>query len=147
MSRVRPFGFVLGGALLGLAALAGPARADDAGSEGAKLYDLSIEAPAKVAKGAQGKVTVHINPKGGAEIHKEAPISLALVASDGLTLAKSKFGRGEVKMAGNDASFEIPFTAAAPGKSSIEATLRFYICTDKTCAQQERKASLPVTVQ
>ena len=29
---------------------------------------------------------------------------------------------------------------------AIDATLRFYICTDTACTQQERKASLPVTV-
>lgn len=130
--------------VLGALSLVPAARADD---DAAKLYDLDMQAPAKVAKGAQGTVTVKITPHKGAEIHKEAPVSLSLAASEQLALSKAKLGRGEMKLDGGNASFAVPFTAVAAGKTSIEATLRFYICTDKTCAQQERKASLPVTVQ
>jgi hypothetical protein len=118
----------------------GPAMAQ----EPASLYDVVLEASPTVAKGAQGKVVARITPKAGAHVSEEAPSSLALTASAGLSVAKAKSGKADLKLTGKVAAFEVPFTASASG--AIDATLRFYICTDTACTQQERKASLPVTV-
>ena len=110
-------------------------------------YDFDISAPSKVAKGESGSVTVHITPKGAADIDKEAPIKLSLKPPSYVDMSKTELGRKEVKMNGNNASFDVPFTAREAGKGSIEATVSFYICTDQICAHQERKASLPVAVR
>lgn len=120
----------------------GEARAQEV----AGLYEVALEATPKVSKGAQGKVVARITPKAGAHVSEEAPASLALSTSAGLSVAKAKSGKADLKFSGPAASFEVPFTASASGAASIDATLRFYICTDTACTQQERKASLAVTV-
>lgn len=112
----------------------------------AKLYDLTVTATPKVKAGEGGRVELKIVPKAGAEIHKEAPISLSL-ATKGVVAPKAKVGREELVMKGADAAFDVPFKADAPGAAQIEATLKFYICTEKMCAAQERKATLPVLVE
>ena len=132
-------------ALVLLSAHINPAQAELPEAKG--WYDLDISATPKVAKGGSGSVTVHITPKGGAEIHKEAPIKLALQAPANVEMSKTQVGRKELKMNGNNASFDVPFTAREAGNGDIEVTLSFYICTDQVCAHQERKASLPVAVR
>ena len=133
---------------LALAVLMFPALClADATEDAAKLYDLKIDATASVTKGAAGAVTVRIEPKAGAEIHGEAPIKLELSGPKNVTLAKAKCGRADLKMDGAKAGFDVAFTGADAGKGQIDATLSFFICTDKVCAKQERKASLPVEVK
>lgn len=131
-------------AVLALWAPSFAAASEDPAADAAKLYDVRFDATPKVKKGAEGRLTVRIVPRGGAEIHKEAPINLALTGSN-VTPGKAKLGRPELKMEGHDAAFDVPFTATATGQ--LDATLSFFICTDKICARQERKASLPVSVE
>ena len=45
-----------------------------------------------------------------------------------------------------DPHFEVPFTADAAGKASIEAKMKFFVCTDKVCAPQTKTVTLPVDV-
>jgi hypothetical protein len=139
MSKVG--GYAIVGALF-VAVGSGHARA----AEAAALYDVALEATPKVAKGAQGRVVARITPKSGAHVSEEAPASLTLSASTGLAVSKARSGKGDLKFSGPAASFEVPFTASASGSGTIDATLKFYICTDTACTQQERKASLAVTV-
>jgi hypothetical protein len=131
---------------VGIAALAfAPlARAAD---DPAKLYDLTIEATPKVAKGAAGSVSVRIVAKGGGELHADTPIKLELSGPKNLALAKDKFTRADVKIVGDATTLEAPFTASDKGKGAIDAKLSFFVCTDKMCARQERTASLPVEVK
>jgi hypothetical protein len=100
-----------------------------------------------VSKGGSGNVSVRIAPKPGAEIHKEAPIKVSLEAPKNIALSKDKLSRSDVKMDGVAATLDVPFKGVEPGKTTIEAKLSFYICTEKMCARQERTASLPVAVQ
>jgi hypothetical protein len=122
------------------------ASASAAADDLAGRYDVVLEATARVARGASGKVTARITPKGGAHISEEAPSSLVLTPSEQLNVSRPRSGKGDLKFTGKVASFEVPFTAVAAGRGTIDATLRFYICTDTACTQQERKASLSVTV-
>ena len=110
------------------------------------LYEVSFGASERVTKGEKGRVTVRIQPKAGAHVSAEAPASLTLVANQGLTVAREKSGKADLKFTGDIASFEVPFTASASGKATIDASLRFYICTEQACTQQDRKASLTVAV-
>lgn len=122
--------------------LAKSARAEDPAS----LYELAFETTAKVDKGAQGKVAVRIKPKPGAHVNADAPTSLSLKAPAGLALAKAKADKSDMRFTGQVAAFEVPFTAVASGSATIDAKLKFYICTDQTCTPQERTASLAVNV-
>ena len=118
------------------------ARAEDPAS----LYALAFDATGTVAKGAQGKVSVRITPAKGAHVNADAPTSLSLKAPAGLAVSKAKADKADMKFTGLVAGFEVPFTAVASGAATIEAKLKFYICTDQTCTPQERTVSLAVNV-
>jgi hypothetical protein len=90
---------------------------------------------------------VHIVPRAGAHLSEEAPVTLTLSPPASLSLSKTKATKADVKFAGGGGSLEVAFVAVESGKATIDAKLKFYICTEKTCAQQERAASLPVTVR
>ena len=128
-----------------VALVASPAFAQTADDAVAKLYDVEMKATPNVAKGADGQLVVRITPKAGAEIHKEAPISLSL-ETKGVKTGKNKLGRPELLMEGENGSFTVPFTAVSPGAATIDANLTFFVCTDNLCARQQRKVQLPVTV-
>lgn len=132
-------------AVLTLVASGQARAAEDAAAEAARLYDVEMTATPQLAQGAAGELVVRIKPKPGAEIHKQAPISLSLDAT-GVKPGQEKLGRAELTMEGENASFTVPFTAVEPGAASIDADLTFFVCTDKVCARQQRKATLPVTV-
>lgn len=134
--------------LLGLIAFAfAPtlAKADEAVDEAKALYDVEMTATPTLVNGQEGTLVVNIRPKPGAEIHKEAPISLVL-DTHGVKAGKAKLGRAELSMQGEEGSFTVPFTAVKEGAGSIDANLTFFVCTDKLCARQQRKVQLPVTV-
>lgn len=121
------------------------ALAEEPIDEAARLYEVRMTATPKLAQGAAGELVVRIEPRPGAEIHKEAPISLTLQAQ-GVETGKKKLGRPDLTMEGENGSFTVPFTAVTPGTGSIDALLTFFVCTDKVCARQQRQATLPVTV-
>jgi hypothetical protein len=70
-----------------------------------------------------------------------------------VTPAKEQLGREDSvakKTEGQayaDPRFEVPFTAAAAGKGTVDAKLTFFICTEKICARQQKNVSIPVEVQ
>lgn len=130
----------------GLVLSSAPAFAADPSDDAAKLYDVSFEAPPKVKAGTENKLVVKITPKGAAEIHKEAPVSLKTTGKN-LTPSKEKVGRDALVMEGHNASFTVPFTAQAAGAGQLDADLSFYICTNQVCARQQKKATLPVAVE
>jgi len=133
--------------LTALALFCGVVARADTELDASGWYDLEVKATPKVNKGEAGSLTVHITPKGKAEIHKEAPIKLTLAPPAAVELSKTTLTRSDLKMEGPNASFDVPFTGHEAGKGDIVATVSFYICTDQICAHQERKASLPVTVR
>jgi len=143
MSR---FASILLAVCVGVPGVVSVARAGEPADDAAKLYDLKVEATPRLAKGAGGVLTVTIQPKNGGELHKEAPIKLKVRAGEQVALSKATLDRGDMKMAGASGAFEVPFKASASGKASIEGDLSFYICTEKICARQDRKVSVPVEV-
>lgn len=130
-----------------LALAASPLAARAEADDGASLYDLKIEAAPKLKKGAQGHLLVRISPKKGAELHKEAPIALAVKPSANVTVAKAKYTRDDMKLDGDAATYDVPFTASAAGPGTLDTTLTFFICTEKLCLRQERKTSLPLAIE
>ena len=118
----------------------------------ASLYELSTEGSStKVKSGDKGTFVLAIKTKGGAHVSEEAPLKLELKGAQ-VTPAKEKLGREDSvtkKAAGQafvDPRFEVPFTAAAAGKGSVDAKLTFFICTEKICARQQKTVSVPVEV-
>jgi hypothetical protein len=111
------------------------------------LYDLTVKATPKLKAGSSGSVTVRIAPRKPGEFHPQSPANIALTTSKNITPAKDKLTKKDLKMEGDDATFEVPFSATERGDGNIDLKMSFYICTDKTCALQERTASLAVAVR
>jgi hypothetical protein len=113
----------------------------------ATLYDLTVKATPKLKAGDSGSVSIRIAPRKPGEFHPESPTNIALTTSKNIAPSKAKLTKKDLKMDGEDATFEVPFSATEAGKGNINLTMSFYICTDKTCALQERTASLAVAVK
>jgi hypothetical protein len=105
-----------------------------------------------VKAGGKGTFVLTIKPKAGAHVSDEAPLKLDLKSQQltpeqkTLSLAQSVAKKAEGQQYA-DPRFEVPFTAATAGKSTLDATLTFFICTEKICARQKKVFSLPVEVQ
>src|SRR6185369_2403486 len=98
---------------------------------------------AKVKVGEKGKVVIDIKALDGSHISDEAPLKIELKGT-GAKVEKDKLGYKDsvgVKKNGAeypDPHFEVPFTAPAAGKASIEAKMKFFVCTEKQCTPQTK---------
>jgi hypothetical protein len=117
------------------------------------LYEVSTEGTStKVKAGDKGVFVLSIKSKPGAHVSDEAPLKLQVKGSQ-LTPAKEQLVLADSvakKAEGQqwvDPRFEVPFTAAAAGKGTVDAKLTFFICTEKICARQQKAFSIPVEVQ
>ncbi|MCY1035459.1 hypothetical protein OV207_28715 [Corallococcus sp. BB11-1] len=138
-------------ATLLLTLVSAPVLAQDV--DPATLYEVTTEGTStQVKAGGQGTFVLAIKSKAGAHVSDEAPLKLELKgtqltpAQKTLTLEQSvaKKAQGQPYV---DPRFEVPFTAATAGKGTLDATLTFFICTEKICARQKKTFSLPVEVQ
>lgn len=117
------------------------------------LYEVSTEGTStKVKAGDKGVFVLSIKSKAGAHVSDEAPLKLQVKgaqltpAKEDLVLADSVAKKAEGQK-WVDPRFEVPFTAAAAGKGTVDAKLTFFICTEKICARQQKTFSVPVEVQ
>jgi hypothetical protein len=117
------------------------------------LYEVSTEGTStKVKAGDKGVFVLSIKSKPGAHVSDEAPLKLQVKGTQ-LTPAKAELVLADSvakKAEGQqwvDPRFEVPFTAAAAGKGTVDAKLTFFICTEKICARQQKTFSIPVEVQ
>ena len=105
---------------------------------------------------ADGLASVSYQPappvsKSGAHISDEAPLKIELKAT-GAKVEKDKLAYKDSMAKKSDAQpypnprFEVPFTASTAGKASIEAKMKFFVCTDKLCTPQQKTITLPVDV-
>jgi hypothetical protein len=118
----------------------------------ATLYEVSTEGTStRLKAGEQGVFVLSIRSKAGAHVSEEAPLKLEVKGAQ-VTPAKEKLGRGDSvskKAQGQafvDPRFEVPLTASAAGKGSVDAKLTFFICTEAICARQQKTLSVPVEV-
>ncbi len=134
---------------LALAVLAAPAAAADPGAEAARSYRLEVAAaPAALAVGAEGALSITITPVEKTHVHPQAPLKVTLAATPGLALAKAALGRGDLADAKAEApAFKVPFEAAAAGAQAITAKVDFFICSDQWCVKQVREVKVAVEVK
>ncbi|WP_426751446.1 hypothetical protein [Myxococcus sp. Y35] len=137
-------------ALLAAVTCSAPVLAADV--DPASLYEVSTDGTStQVKAGEKGTFVLAIKSKAGAHVSDEAPLKLEVKGTQ-LTPAKEKLSLADSvakKAEGQefaDPRFEVPFTAAAAGKGSVDAKLTFFICTEKICARQQKTFSLPVEV-
>ena len=126
--------------LFGAAALAaGPARAES-------LYEVTKTEP-KLVAGSTATATLTIKAKSGWHVNAEAPITVALTPAAGLSVPKQKLSRADLAASTVDsARFDIPVSAAEPGKKSINAEARFVICQESACKPVKETLALAVDV-
>ncbi len=116
------------------------------------FYELTTAGTSTQVKlGEKGKVVIEITAKPGAHVSADAPLSLKLTGKNAkpekdslkLTDSVSRPKPGEEYL---NAKFEVPFAVDAVGKASVDAKLKFFICTEKVCSRQEKTFSFPVDV-
>lgn len=124
-------------ALLALVLSALPARADD-------TYQIR-KTDAVVTVGSKGKASVTIAAKKGWHLNAEAPLSLKLGETAGLSTDKPKLGRADLALSTEtEARFDVGVTASEPGTRTLEAEASFVLCQESACRPVREKVALAV---
>ena len=111
---------------LTLSLVASPAHADS-------LYEVTKTEP-KLAVGGTATASVTIQAKAGWHMNAEAPITIALTPTAGVTVPKAKLGRADLAASTHEsARFDIPVSATEAGKKTIAAEARFVLCQQEAC--------------
>ncbi len=134
-------------ALLSLV-LALPARADEALEWAEKAYKINASVQSGAVK-AGDKVRLRIDIETilpDAKVHPEAPIKVKLAAPDALKLPKEKLTRADGRPEGKGYRFDLTADAAQAGNGNFEASVDFFICSERWCVKQSARASTPVKV-
>lgn len=137
-------------ALAVAALLAAPAaRAESPSDSGADGYAIEASAPLKPLRvGETGKLLFAIRAKAPWHVDPRAPLGIRLEMPAGLAVEKAQLSRKDAMDAKAEVPrFEVPFTAAAAGQQEAKAHLKFFLCKDTICAQQQKTITLPVTVK
>lgn len=119
----------------------------------ASLYEVTTKGTSeKVKLGEKGKVVIEITTKPGAYISEEAPLKIEL-SSTNVKPEKDKLGLkdsiGKKAEGAKHATprFEVPISAQTAGKTTVDAKMSFFVCTEKICSRQKKNLSLPIEVQ
>ena len=123
------------------------------GPDIASMYDVSTEGTTtKMKAGEKGKVVISIRAKNGAHVSDEAPLRIDLSSKESkldqekITLADSLNKKAKDAKDYPNPRFEVGFTPSTQGKTSVDAKMTFFICTESLCSRQTKKLSLPVEV-
>jgi len=119
---------------------------DDSGADGYAIEAAAPRRPLRV--GEKGKVLLVIRAKAPWHVDPRAPLTIKLEMPAGLTVEKAQLSRKDaVDAKAEFPRFEVPVTAAAAGKQEAKAHLKFFLCRDTICAQQQKTVALAVTVK
>ena len=112
------------------------------------LFTVEAKAtPDKLAPRAKGTAVIEIKVKPAGHISDEAPFKGTLTAKNA-QVAKDKIVKADAVYKDRGATVTLPFTAGADkGEAVIEASLKFYICSEEICEPHENKVKIPLTVQ
>ena len=117
-----------------------------AGGRTDHLFSVETQGPGKVAAGQKGTAEIQIKVKPDGHISEEAPLK-AQVAGKNLHPGKDKLAKSDAVYKDGGATLSVPFTATQKGEGALQADVTFYMCSKDICEKQERKVSIPVTVQ
>ena len=134
-------------ATLGL--LAVRAQAEDLAERAARSYALDTSgSTATLPVGGSGTLAVALRFQPGVHAQTQAPLRMALSASQGIALARDRLGWFDVVGPRTGSPrLEVAFRATAPGAQTVKAQLEFFACSDSWCVKQEREVVLSVVVQ
>jgi len=129
-----------------------PAAAAPAAAASDRVEDPSFELALKpTGPYAPGKVqsfNVSLKPRGEYHVNKDYPFSVSLTAPAGVSFPKAELGKADAaKFDDNAIELDVPFTAAAAGKHTVSALVKFAVCTPETCVPDERTLALNLAVE
>jgi hypothetical protein len=111
-------------------------------------FELAVTPVGTYAAGKPGSVAVTLKPRGVYHVNQDYPMSVALKAPAGITLAKAELQKAEAaEFTEKVARFDIPVTPTAAGSHKLEAHVKFAVCTPENCVPDERTLALALTVQ
>lgn len=112
-----------------------------------ELYEVSTAGTTtKLKAGESGRLVIAITTKNGGHVSDKAPLKIELSSRE------SKFTKDKLSLTDSvspketDPRFEVGFTPAVQGPTTVEAKMTFFICSEQQCARQTRTLSLPVEV-
>jgi hypothetical protein len=131
-------------------AVAGEAEAVPQGKTvgGDESYTLTLDAPDRLASGAEGTVRVSVVPKKGWKMNKEFPTKLEVQAPAGVEVTKAAQRVEDAeRFEDAGATWAIKFKSAQPGAKSFQAKFKFAVCTDATCDPKKQELAWVVNVE
>lgn len=138
------------GTQAGAAAVVGTPEAVPQGKTvgGDQSYTLTLDAPDRLARGAEGTVRVSVVPKQGWKMNKEFPTKLEVQAPAGVEVVKAEQRVADAESfqeAG--ATFAVKFKAGEAGAKAFQAKFKFAVCTDATCDPKKQDLAWVVNVE
>jgi hypothetical protein len=131
-------------------AVAGEAEAVPQGKTvgGDDSYTLTLDAPDRLASGAEGTVRVSVVPKKGWKMNKEFPTKLEVQAPAGVEVTKAEQRVEDAeRFEDAGATWAIKFKSTQAGAKSFQAKFKFAVCTDATCDPKKQELAWVVNVE
>jgi hypothetical protein len=111
-------------------------------------YTLTLDAPERLASGAEGTVRVTVVPSKGWKMNKEFPTKLEVQAPAGVQVTKAEQRVPDAeRFDEGGATFAVKFKASEAGAKSFQAKFKFAVCTDATCDPKKQDLAWVVTVE
>lgn len=115
---------------------------------GDESYTLTIDAPDRLASGAEGTVRVSVVPKKGWKMSQEFPTKLDVQAPAGVTVTKAQQRVADAERFEDDgATWAIKVKASDAGTKAFQAKFRFAVCTETTCDPKKQDLAWTINVQ
>jgi hypothetical protein len=98
--------------------------------------------------GELGRFVIELQPKGVYHVNKEYPLEIALTSTADGVLPKGQLAKADAAEFGDTkARFDVPVSPKAAGPVSINANIKFAVCTEENCVPDERNLTLALAVQ
>ena len=95
-----------------------------------------------------GRVVIELQPKGVYHVNQEYPLEIALTSAADGVLPKAQLAKADAAEFGEKkARFDIPVSPKAAGSVSVNANVKFAVCTEENCVPDERNLTLALAVQ
>jgi hypothetical protein len=110
-------------------------------------YRITLAAPGKLGKGAQGTVSLEVVPKPGWKLNKEFPTKLTVNEPAGVKVQKKEQTVADaVAFAEKSGRWSVEFQADSAGDKAFTALFKFAVCTDTSCDPKKEQLAWNVAV-
>jgi len=140
-ARLLPF-FVLA-----LVALAGSPAAADEVFTSAEGFSLTISTERPATAGQATEVLVVLTPRMGFKVNQEFPISLRVKAPEDVDVPDASLDKSDATVSSTRAEFRVAMTPRATGDKNLTFSLRFAVCTEKTCEPRKETVDFKLRVR